>query len=1119
MDTILFKYSQFFDDDGGLQQVKKDFFKLSDDLINEANRVKKEVNDAFNFGDKSNLDKQEKQVENLADTFEKLTKAQESIVKVEEEYQKIQKKGNATTKDQIDALAELDKNLNNYRLDLKKANQLEKDGIRTGEDFNKVRVEAQLNIKKTQTEIRKLQKEILEQNKLSKEEEKLLKAKIVLQKQEINSVNDIRERLAALRVVRNQVNIATEEGREALFEYNQEIDDLTELLKDSSDQFTQNKINIGNYEESIVEALKSQSLFTTGLGGLDSALAGVLGLLLLNNEALEKMEESNKKNTTAIKRFAIAFARLNKVLKASIIGVVLLAIAALSSAFGNTRAGAVRLEKIMTTLSTAFTTFGRVASTIFKGVGEAFVILFDSIKALSDISLKDLFTGDFNLADIFGNAGKQFVNIKKTFDEVVDLVQNGQEAIVKGLDNIDRAFQLEDRVRRLNQEIERLNGLLSVSQSIADDSTKSLATQLLANERSLELAEEIGEKQLEIAKAELEAANERIKQNILANGVEAKSLDLSQQGEAFAKSVLDLAEQRGVQLEISNDLLEEQQAAVVEVIKTENELLLTREENAKKQREIQRDLFEQNLDLLIDLIDTEKNLSEQFVNDVTRNFERRVNEFNRFLVRFRENAQRELNEFTKFAQNNGLDLDFQVGFDENGNLQVFVNDTELAIDNIIQLNEQLQGLGIDEITINRFREFIVEARNGVKDFRDLNKELTLVGINVQELSSNLAQDRLEIDELDELFKKIRQLSAIDQSRLSKKERDEVLKELKKLEDEKTAIIKRAEGKRRDNRIDAIDEELKTVEDGSQRQLELLRERAALEKQIREDVISDTIDEINDANKRAAENFKKFADDLNALTGLVLDRLAEINQQRVEDSEKRVEKQEQQVTKQEDRAREGLENTLAFEQKALAEREAELIKQQKRQERLEKIKALYSAYNGYAQNGDAGDAIVKTLRDFAILESIAATFKDGGIVGVDGVKTNNKGITVGASHNPNGKGGNLAWHERGEGFLNRKEVSNMGHSNFYALKRLAGSGPLSENFFTGQRDKYIAALHVPEQKESTVKELREVKKAIQNKPVPELNVPEVVDGILKFVETVHTNNSKKRNHYRIDKSRI
>ena len=825
---------------------------------------------------------------------------------------------------------------------------------------------------------------------------------------------------------------------------------------------------------------------------------------------MEAMEKSADANTSAIKRMTIAFGKLNKVLKASIIGVVLVAISALASAFGDTRAGAVRLEKVMATLSSVFTTFGKVSTAIFFGIAESFSILFDSFKRLATFNVKDLFS------DILGNPEEQFNNIKKTFTEVVELVKSGSDAIVQGLDNIDRAFKLEDRIRRLNQEMEVLNGQLAIAQLRAGDATRSLTAQLIENRKALALTEKLGEKQLYIAQQELELLNEKVKQNIKANGVEVSNINLGLKGEAFAKATLDLAEKRGVSLEISNDLIEQQQQALLEVQKVENDLNLTTEENAKIRREINRDIFEQNLDLLIDLIDTEKNLSEAYVNDITKNFQNRINEFNRFLVVFRNNAQRELDEFTKEATNLGLDLDFGIEYDENGDFQVFVNDTLLATDNIVELNKQLQGLGLNEIDINRFREFIVESRNGVRDFRLLNKELTNTAFRVKELSANIEVSQDELNALDGLQVRINKLVALQRSAGSPEERNKITKQIVELEKQKTAIQEFADFQRLNNRIEAIDAELQVVEEGSERYYELLQERLNLEKELKEKEIDDTLQKQKDANKEALEDYKKYAEDVKRVLSLVLDKVLEVNQKRIDSAEDQAEKQAELIDTQRARAEAGLKNTLAFEQRELGKREAEVIKRQKRQERLEKIKALYSSYNNYSSQGD-GNAIAKALRDFAILEAISASFKEGGITGVDGVKTNRHGVTLGKSHDMNGSGGNLAWHERGEGFFSKKEVSAMGQSNFYKLKEMAGQGQIDSNFFTKQRHNFIQTTTIsgdPGLKD----EMKKVRRAVESKPVSNWRVADITKGSMKVVEEVINKNSVKRNHHIIKKPR-
>jgi len=1090
MENVLFKYSDFFQDDGGFDKIRNDFDKLGDDLMKKA----KELKNGLKLVDTENVDAvkdYEAETESLMKTFKKYGDAKEEINKIEKAYLELKKKDSKSSDDQINKLTKLDKELAVHRSKLAEINTFTKQNIKTDRDLNKERVEAELNIKRVRKEITSTQTEILKSNELSREEQKLLKAKITLEKTEIKTLDDVRERISALRVVVQSLDLESEADKIQAF--NNEINELTGTLSDNSDKFIQSKINIGNYEESIVNALKSSDLFKTNIGFLDGAIGSLVGALTLTTEELDAMEKAMTENSSALQRFTVSFGKMNKVLKASVIGLLLVALAGLSSLFGDTRAGAVRMEKVMTSLGSAFVTFGKVSIIVLQSIGSVIGLVLN---------------GQFKVAKIV--AEQSMKAITKAFE-------TGAEAIVKGLEYIDKAFKIEDNVRRLNREIEVLNGKLAILQTRADDSTTSLKAQLNNTLGALKLQDQIGQKQLDVAKQTLDIANNKIKQNVLANVVEAENLNLQAEGVAFAEQVQDLAQKRGVSLEIANDLIVQQQDALIGVIQAENQLQLSREENLKKQREIQRDIFEQNLDLLIDLIDTEKNISEKFVNNTSKNFKRRIDEFNRFLIVFRQNSQKELDEFTKFAKTKGLDLEFQIQYDENGDFEIFIGDQKLATDNIVELNKQLQSTGMSEIEINRFREFVIEARNGVNDFRDLNKELTLAGIKVKELSDNLLVDQNELNELDVLNEKILKLKQIRPESVPNRERKRILKELESLEKEKQEILAHAQEKQLDNRLDAINEELKLVENGSERELELLREKASLEKQIRETSADRNSEAVKTENEKAIAEYEKFVEDLKGVFELILDQVSELNQKRVESAEKQVDRQTELIDVQRRRAEEGLTNTLAFEQRELGRREADLIKQQKRQERLEKVKALYSSYNNYASQGDQ-NPITKALRDFAILEAITASFKDGGITGIDGVKTNNKGITLGRSHNSNGMGGNLAWHESGEGFFSRKEVDNMGHDNFYKIKSLASMGKIDSNFFSKQRKQFTQIVPFSTIDPSLIHEMREVKNAINSKPTQNWKMGEINNGMMSLVEEVITTNGVKRNHHIVKRPR-
>lgn len=1135
MENILFKYSDFFEDDGGMQKVKSDFEKLGNDLISEAKKVKKEVADTFNFDDLEGFKKMEAKVEDLVKATEKYENAKISLAEIEAEIIKAQKKETDSLEDLADAIdtnteateenvqalkdrkkatvestKALDKlyvEMEQHKVALKVTNELEKQGLITIEDASVARGRARLMMKELTKEINKQEKELLALNEVSKKEQKLLEAKIVVENKQIDTLEEVRERMSALRLVVQSLDYKKE--AEKIQAYNQEIDELTEILSENSDKFIQNKINVGNYEESIKNALKESSLFKTNIVAIDSALDGFLGGIMKSRKEIEEMEEALGTNANALQRFQISFGKLNKVLKASVIGLVLVALAGMASLFGSTRAGAVRMEKTMMALTSAFQTFGKVSLAVLKGLGKGIYYL---------VQLK------------FDEAGEA---VKESMEGITEAFANGTEAVIKGLEYIDRAFKLEDNVRRLSREVERLNGQLSIAQLKADDATRSFKSQTRFNAIALGLQNQIGAKNLQIAKDNLEIINNKIKQNALANVEEAKSLNLQAQGVAFAEQVQALAQRRGVDLEISNELIEEQQSALLEVIQVENEIALAREENAKKQREINQDLFEQNLDLLIDLIDTEKNISESYVNNVKKNFQNRINEFNRFIVQFRNNAKQEIEEFNKLFKANDISAKFKVEFDDENNVKVFLNGVELSLesslDAITKLNSQLQSAGIAEIPINRFREFLVEARNGKRDFDALAESLRDTGYAIKELEANLNISTDTYIKLTKLEDKIRDLTMISNSRLSIRQRRLVLKDIEQLEKEKELIKTQAERESLEARKKAIDEELsatylktvdgqqkefKVVEEGSERYYELLKERFDIENGIKDKQAEEELKKTKDANDKAIAEYEKFIQEVQNIINMVLDKILEVNQKRIQEQEKLVSKQEDIISRQEERAQQGLQNTLAFEQRQLAEREAELIKSQKKQERLEKIKALYTSYTNYSNKGDE-NPILKALRDFAILESITASFGDGGVV-EDKLPTN--GIFRGQSHNGN-KGGIPILVEGREGIFSAREMENLGKDNFYRMKEIAGLGRVDSNFFSGQRQQFIQAVVPANNDALLLRELNEVKKAIESKPVQNWDVVKVADGVIEIVETLQQKNKTIRNHYKTKKPRL
>lgn len=535
---------------------------------------------------------------------------------------------------------------------------------------------------------------------------------------------------------------------------------------------------------------------------------------------------------------------------------------------------------------------------------------------------------------------------------------------------------------------------------------------------------------------------------------------------------------------------------------------------AKQEREIKRDLFEQDLDLLIDLIDKDKSLSEQFVNDISKNFQSRVTEMQNFMKKFIINAQHEMDLFTRTAKDQGFDLKFKVDFKEDGSFDMIINDTKLATDNIVEFNKQLQKSGLSEIAINRMREFVVETKSAQRDFTDLNKTLAETKRRLVEIGGETIIDKSELRRLQELNAEYAKLGV---KNLSAQQKVVVAKQIEAIEKQKNMIQDKAEVERLQNRITAINAEIKAVEAGSETEIELQKEKIEIQTQLEEKKY-DTIKQNMEDTLAMKSKWEQFGDDLKEIFSEILDKFTETQQKQVDATEKRIATQEKATDAQRSRAEAGLENTLAFEQRELAKRESDKIKAQKKLERAEKIRALWTSYSANSANKEEKNPILKTLRDFAILEAFTASFGDGGLA-EDKVPHNGKGITRGRSHK--GRfGGIPVLIEGNEGFFSGREVANLGKENFYDLKEMAGRGPIEKALFKQQRERFVVSVAGDNGKDNRiVSELKELKDIIASKPSSEINLPEVVDGILNFVETVTVGNKRINNHYKIKRPRL
>ena len=99
---------------------------------------------------------------------------------------------------------------------------------------------------------------------------------------EVTSIAEARAQNTLLNKLRNETNVTTEEGKAQLTELNKKLDSNNDFIKENADQYLKQKINIGNYSDSIKDALQNLNPFNGGIAGFTQRAqeAGGAGNLL-----------------------------------------------------------------------------------------------------------------------------------------------------------------------------------------------------------------------------------------------------------------------------------------------------------------------------------------------------------------------------------------------------------------------------------------------------------------------------------------------------------------------------------------------------------------------------------------------------------------------------------------------------------------------------------------------------------------------------------------------------------------------------------------------------------------------------------------------------------------------
>jgi len=336
--------------------------------------------------------------------------------------------------------------------------------------------------------------------------------------QQVTTIKEARDNNKLLNDIRNNTNTTTKEGQAQITLLNKKLNDNNKLVLENADAYLKQKINIGNYQESIEKALSGVRLFGVSLSDLKGTLTQVTNVLSLVKKDFVDTAKSTKATTAATEGLSGAQKAAFITTQGLVTGLKLLRLALIATGIG---AIVVVLGSLITFLATtqegidAVTSVTRPLSAVFQtllGIIQKFGgdVFKDPLGSL--IKLRDFVKNQ--LVESFTGLGKIIAGlftfdrdkIKEGADQIKKLAEDNAAAIkaqAKGItDQFSEAFKRGQQVDKLTKQLSKSNADFIKSQGqltedlkeqnrIAEDQTQSLSDREVAAKKSIDIAKQI----------------------------------------------------------------------------------------------------------------------------------------------------------------------------------------------------------------------------------------------------------------------------------------------------------------------------------------------------------------------------------------------------------------------------------------------------------------------------------------------------------------------------------------------------------------------------------------------------------------------------------------------------
>ena len=623
-------------------------------------------------------------------------------------------------------IAELDidvsalvKNTTELKAEIDKLKASQKELTSTGQTASKEFVQNAADLKSLSTAYNANVKAIADQTKATADvtsRTQLLEQALSM---EVTSIKEAREQNALLNRLRNESNATTAEGQAEIKRLNSALDANNDFIKENADQYLQQKINIGNYKDSIKEALGELNIFNGGITGFieRSKAAGGTGNLLKDSLG------GAAQGFMGITKASLAFI-------ATPIGAIL---AAIVLAFALVKNAMNRSEEATNKITKIFTIFSGITNKLLSFLEPVGEFLIDSIVMGFELAGK---AADKALS-IIGD-GLSLLGFD-TAAENLKGFQNEMKTAAKDASNLADAEAKLEKQQRLSQKIQLdYQKQAEKLRQIRDDENLTINERIKANEELGAVLKKQLTEELKIAELALVVANARIK----AEGSTKETLDA--QAEALT-TISDIQER------ISGQESEQ----LVNRVSLQKEAADKAKEIREKQIQDAIDKSRQEIDLFIAQQGFRKKSTEEEYNFNKAIYDKELNDLN---LRYKngkvsklEYEAEKLNLSNEFAQKNA-DILIAEGERE---LQIIKENAKLGIDAKLQAELDYQALRLEQGVINeqQYQDAILAIQNQYdqlktdKRLEDEAKERERKAIDIE---NQLANEQLRFDEQIEL---------------------------------------------------------------------------------------------------------------------------------------------------------------------------------------------------------------------------------------------------------------------------------------------------------------------------------------------------------------------------------